>query len=403
MVKWIGTFSKISPQKVLVAGDLMLDCYTMGKAKRISPEAPVAVLNVERQENRPGGAGNAVLNLVSMGAKVTLLGRVGCDEPGNTLMQALASEGIDLAGVIQDPSYPTPVKNRFIADNQQLIRVDYEKIVPLSEEMEQILIQKIPSLLEGIKIVAISDYGKGFLSKSLLKQLILHANQKNIPVVADPKGQDFSKYAGVFVLKPNLSEAYAASGKDLNTSLDDVAAILFEKVKIDHLMITRSQAGISIFDSSGKRDDLPVRVREVKDVTGAGDTVLAMLTYALANQLPLVEATQLANVAAGIAIEHFGCARVTQDELAERLWELDVTNKIFDEEHLKLLQQVLKRKKWKYLHFPACHHLSLEQYSQIKEAKKEDAYLVVSLSENVQKEFVEMLTALHEVDFVLLS
>jgi D-beta-D-heptose 7-phosphate kinase/D-beta-D-heptose 1-phosphate adenosyltransferase len=260
----------------------MYDTYTTGKVRRISPEAPVSVLHVLREESLPGGAGNVVLNLISLGANVVAVGRVGHDAAGKNIVQALAKEGVNTDGIIFQNQFQTPVKNRLIADAQQVLRVDFENITPIPEPIEQEVIERFPALLQDVDIIAISDYGKGFLSRSLLMGVIEMAKAKNIPIIVDPKGDDFTKYHGATILKPNLQEAYDAAKLTREASLEQVAEIIFKKVSIDMLMITRSEAGISLFKRDGGRLDFPVRSKEVKDVTGAGDTVLAMISVALA-------------------------------------------------------------------------------------------------------------------------
>lgn len=315
MVDLTAIFQQLRSPKVLVVGDLMLDTYTIGQVKRISPEAPVPVVNVIEQQQRAGGAGNVAFNLLSLGCEVMAVGRVGEDQAGKILKKILASEGVDVRGVFHQPGLPTPVKNRIIAEQQQIVRVDHEQILPVAEEVEKQVIDQLPQLLEGIQAVAISDYGKGFLSDQLLRTIIDRACSCGIPVLADPKGQSFVKYRGVTVLKPNLSEAVAAAGVGEQAPLDEVARKILEQALVDYLLITRSKKGCSLFSSTNERIDFPVAMKEIKDSTGAGDTVLATLTYALANNLPLNQAVPLANVAAGITIEHLGCARVTIADL----------------------------------------------------------------------------------------
>lgn len=401
----VGTFGRLGPCRVLVAGDLMLDTYTVGKARRISPEAPVAIVHVQNEDHRPGGAGNVVLNLVSMGAQVTAVGRVGHDIAGETLQRALADEKVSLKGVVTEPGYRTPVKNRIIAENQQIVRVDHEHVVPIPEQLEQQVIEELPSLFEGIQVVAISDYGKGFLSKTLLAAIIEGAKERGIPVIADPKGIDFTKYAGATVIKPNLGEAYAAANLPLDAPLEHVAERVLKSSQADVLMLTRSEAGISLFHRNGTREDFPVRVREVKDVTGAGDTVLAMLTTALANGLTIGHAAQLSNIAAGIAIERLGCARISLSELAHRLLRFDAANKIFDEEHLFALQQALQGRQFTLLGLSGEQGLTSRIFSSIRELSgKEGRELIVYVRDAVpSKEFVNILTSLNEVDFVILK
>lgn len=405
MVRLTGTISRLKSQKILVVGDLMLDTYTIGKARRISPEAPVAVIQVLSEENRPGGAGNVVLNLKSLGAEVTLIARVGNDLTSDILREALAKENIDLRGLFAQEGFSTPMKNRVIADNQQIVRVDYEQVVPLPEMLEQKIIEALPDLMEGMAAIAISDYGKGFLSKTLLSAIIEHAKSLNIPVVTDPKGADFTKYQGTTIIKPNLSEAYAAAGLQSDASLDLAAHKILQLANAQTLMVTRSEAGISIFQRTGERFDFPVRVREIKDVTGAGDTVLAMLTYATANGLTIAEAAQLSNVAAGIAIEHIGCARIRLSELARRLLETDLVNKIFDQEHLFALKEALKERSYILLGLSGSEGMTSAIFSAIHHlAKDKEKDLVVFLHDSEpESDFVNLLASLQDVKFIIIQ
>lgn len=400
-----GTFSRLGRSKVMVIGDFLLDTYTVGKARRISPEAPVAVLQVQREEHRPGGAGNVVLNLISMGCEVIAVGRIGGDNAGDLLLKVLGEEKTAVDGMVVQKGYPTPVKNRIIADNQQIVRVDHEQIVSIPELLEQQVVEALPRLLEGVAVVAISDYGKGFLSRTLLAALIERCRKLNIPVIADPKGMDFAKYGGATIIKPNLSEAYAAAGLPSDAPLEQVAAKVLQLSRSDVLMITRSEAGLSLFYKDGRREDFPVRVREVKDVTGAGDTVLAMLTCALANGLSVAEAAQLSNVAAGIAIERFGCARVSLSELARRLLEHDVVNKVFDEEHLFALQQALHGRQFALLGISGAQGLTTGIFSSIRQlAQRVNWDLLVYVKDREpEHEFVNLLASLHDVDFILVK
>lgn len=405
MVRLAGTLGKIKTKKVLVAGDLMLDTYTIGKARRISPEAPVAVLNVTKEECRPGGAGNAALNFISLGAEVVLLARIGNDNAGATLLGELEAEKIDVRGVFIQEGYLTPQKNRIIADNQQIVRVDHETLSPLSEVLEEKMIQSIPQLLENVSAVAISDYGKGLLSHTLLSSLIEEANRKKIPVITDPKGTDFAKYSGSTILKPNLSEAYAAAGMMYGEDLSRAAHIILKGVQIEKLMITRSEDGISIYDRTGSRLDFPVKVREVKDVTGAGDTVLATLTTGLASGLDLVEAVELSNIAAGIAIERFGCARITLADLARRLIDADVENKIFDQDHLHILEHALVDREYTVLSISGAQGMTSTIYSSIHQltTENEGEVVVYINDETPDMEFVRIIASLKSVQFILLS
>lgn len=404
MVKLAAPFSRLGRCRALVAGDFMLDRYTLGAARRISPEAPVVVLQVSKEDQRPGGAGNVALNLFSLGAEVTALGRVGGDEAGALLKNELEKE-CSVVKLFVDPGCSTPIKNRIIADNQQVIRVDYEKSAPLCPNLEEQVILAIPSLVEKVDIVAISDYGKGFLSKRILRSLIDNARERSIPVITDPKGSDFLKYAGSTIIKPNYSEALQAAGLGPEASLEDMAMALHQKVAMDYLVVTRSQAGISIFPKKGDRSDYPVKVREVKDVTGAGDTVLATFVCALANGLEIGEAAQLSNIAAGIAIERTGCARVSLSELAHRLLDVDAGNKVFGAEHLFALQEALKQATCSILVVDTRKVFTLEAHRALQRlSQQEIGELVVYIEDEMPDErLITLLASLQEVDFIIVK
>lgn len=403
MVKLANMLSRLNSVKILVVGDILLDTYTFGKARRISPEAPVAVVNVQHEDHRPGGAGNVILNLLSLGAQVIAIGRVGRDWAGQTVREALKEDKVDVGMIVCQEAYFTPVKNRIIADNQQIVRVDHEQIIPLNESLEQYLIDHLGPLLQKVQLVAISDYGKGFLTPALLTAIIQQSNQLGIPIITDPKGHDFRKYQGTTIIKPNLSEAYAAANLPVGTPLDNVAAIVLKQCQAKLLMVTRSEAGISLFNDLGERFDFPVHIKEVKDVTGAGDTVLAMLAYAIANQLTYDEAAQLCNAAAGIAIEHVGCVRVSLSDLALRLFEHNISHKVFDQEHLFVLQEVLKRKPFNLLILSQVEQLTMVLFQSIKHIACENEALLIYIEDIEPSEiFIEMLSSLREVNFIIL-
>lgn len=291
----------IVPKRILLVGDLVLDRYVIGSVERISPEAPVPILRPNKVEARPGMVGNVALNLRSLGQEVKLFSRIGADQNGKELKAILESEGIECHLTI-DSNISTPVKTRYVCSNQQLLRLDEEQDTPFS--------CTLPShLLDDIDLIAISDYQKGFLNEELIQALI----DSKIPTVVDPKGREFSRYRNAALIKPNLKEAREASGKEV---LDDIAASLFEETRAGALLITRSEEGISLFTPEA-RQDFPVDVHEVRDVTGAGDTVLAILAAALANNLSLPTAAQLANYGASLAVQHFGCARIKLKEILQ--------------------------------------------------------------------------------------
>lgn len=406
MVRLGRPFRLFSPVNVLVIGDFMLDAYTTGTVKRISPEAPVSVLHVDKEESLPGGAGNVALNLMSLGATVAVIGRVGADRAGHELETALSREGINTEGLFTQEGYKTPVKNRLIAGAQQILRVDFENIMPLAVSLEDTITALLPTYLDQVQAIAISDYAKGFLSRSLLRHILDEASARGIPVVVDPKGEDFSKYTGALIVKPNLVEAYTAAKVPLDTPLEKVAQILRETCQIQTLMITRSEAGISLFERGGEAVHFPVHSRQVKDVTGAGDTVLAVISLAVANQLDVRYGVELANIAAALAVERLGCARITLSEIAERLLAMDVENKIFDEEHLFALQQALKGKRYAVLGIDSHQGMTTALFRALRKLSLSDPELKLiayTRDDCPDEEFVSFLASLEEVDFVVLK
>lgn len=318
MVGLAHIFSHLKPFQVLLLGDFLLDTYTTGKVRRISPEAPVPIMEINRIESRPGGAGNVALNLRALSGVVTCLGRVGVDNAGKELKKLLSSHKLNTDFLLEEINHTTPVKNRLIAESQQLLRVDSETITPIPPSLEAECIQFLTKEIPRFQIVALSDYGKGFLTNKIIQVTLEIAKKSNIPVIIDPKGTDFTKYRGATIIKPNLSEAYAAAKLPSSYSLTEVAKTICAQTDIELLLITRSEAGMSLFTKQGEQRDFPVISKEVKDVTGAGDTVLAILCLALANQIDIASAVQLANIGAGIAIERLGCVQISLAELAER-------------------------------------------------------------------------------------
>lgn len=405
MVSLAHVFNSLQPKTVLVAGDLMLDRYTFGRAKRISPEAPVPVVFVEREEERAGGAGNVVVNLLSMGMRVICLSRIGDDYAGRQLKESLEAEGADVSALFSENGYSTPHKTRVIASSQQIVRIDYEPPKSLSSALEAEVIRSIDKLVAAADLVAISDYAKGFLTVPVLAALIDAANKKGIPVISDPKGTDFTRYRGSTILKPNLSEAIQSAPASCKTLLD-VSRHIFSTVAVETLLITRSEAGISLFYPDSRQEDYPVLApREVKDVTGAGDTVLAMLACALANGLSLKEATQLANIAAQVAVEKVGCHRVTLAEVARRLIEQHAHDKIFAEEHIAALCQALKGSTCTLFGISASSTLDANLLKTLRQARaaSKNELVVAIMGDNPDEELVASLASLNSVDYLLLT
>lgn len=394
-------FSKLEKVSVCVIGDFMIDAYTEGDIERISPEAPVSVLHVKNEFSLPGGAGNVVLNLLSLGADVLAIGRVGNDARGKELVKILKDKGADTRAMICQDNYPTTVKNRLISSQQQVFRIDHEDRVLLDTHLEEKVIKLLEEKLHLISAVAISDYAKGFLTDTLLTKIIDLCNRSKCPVIVDPKGLDFSKYSGASLIKPNEKEAYLAAKMPVGSCLDKVASHLLNTSSASNLVITRSEKGVSIFDKNKNRTDVPVHSKEVVDVTGAGDTVLAAVTLGLANQFTIVESVKLANICAGIAIEKLGCVQVTLSDLAKRLLRKDSHNKIFDDQHLYALKHILEDQNITLVDIEALEDFSLKMFRSIKDLAEKGKELVLTTTKVHDLDLLELIASIKEVDFVI--
>lgn len=305
---------KLSEVRLLVVGDVMLDRYWFGEVSRISPEAPVPVVKVERSEERLGGAANVARNAVALGARTALLSVVGDDEAGRTLSRLLAEGGIDV-GLQVDRDIDTTVKLRVIGRQQQLLRIDFETTP--SHEILQAKLSEFATRVADCDVVILSDYGKGGLTH--ISEMIRLARAAGKPVLVDPKGDDWGKYAGATVITPNRSELREVVGRW--ASEDELAAKagkLRGELGLEALLVTRSEEGMTLFADDGSHHQ-PARAREVFDVSGAGDTVIATLAVMLAAGADWSEAIRIANVAAGIVVGKLGAAVVTRAELAAAL------------------------------------------------------------------------------------
>jgi rfaE bifunctional protein kinase chain/domain len=288
----------------------MLDRYWFGEVSRISPEAPVPVVKVQRTEERPGGAANVARNAKSLGARVTLLSVVGTDEAGRALERLLASSGIDTS-LLEDPELDTTVKLRVIGRQQQLLRVDFETWP--NHEVLQSKLAEFEARLNGTDVVILSDYGKGGLTH--ITEMIRLARAAGKAVLVDPKGDDYARYAGATLLTPNRAELRQVAGtwRD-EDDLAQRAGRLRRELRLDALLLTRSEEGMTLFREEGATH-VPASAREVFDVSGAGDTVIATLAVMLASGVGVVDAMRLANHAAGIVVGKLGTAVVELDEL----------------------------------------------------------------------------------------
>ncbi len=300
---------------ILVVGDLMCDHYLFGKVERISPEAPVQVVEIEKEETLLGGAGNVINNLLALGANVEVASVVGDDECGAWLKNRLSKKGIKLDHIITQNGRHTSKKTRVISSNQQIVRFDKESKDNISRQSEEDIFNRINDI--EIDIILLSDYAKGVLTPNLTKKLINFAKEKNIPIFVDPKGSDYSKYSGATLITPNKKEAQIATGIDITNDNELIKAgnALKERFDLKNVIITLSEEGMAIFDKDFEK--IPTVAKEVYDVTGAGDTVLATLGYGVATGLSLSEAARLANLAAGVVVGKVGSATATLSEIEE--------------------------------------------------------------------------------------
>jgi len=304
---------------ILVIGDVMLDEFVFGSVQRISPEAPVPVVEITGRRHVPGGAANVASNVSALGARVFLAGVVGDDPAASSLCTLLHAAGIDASSLLRDAARPTISKTRIVAAGQQIVRIDHESRESLSGETRARLIDAVLESLNEVSACVISDYGKGLVSAQLVAAVVERATSRNIPVLVDPKGHDYRKYAGVTLVTPNLREAETAAAHPIASEIDLILAAdrILSIARCAALLITQGPNGMTLF----RPDSAPVHsaalARQVFDVTGAGDTVIATLAVALACGATLDEAMLLANVAAGIVVEKPGTATVSLAEIVD--------------------------------------------------------------------------------------
>lgn len=312
-------FARFSDCRILVIGDLMIDEYIWGDVDRISPEAPVPVVLVKDENFTLGGSGNVIHNLAALGARVMAMGVIGTGRNGNRVLKKLEELGVDTEGVIRDPDRPTIQKTRVIAVSQHVLRIDRETRMDVTRQTRQKLIAAVRKIVSRVDMVLISDYGKGLITQNLLSQTVKAAQAKKKFVIADPKGFSFAKYAGASLLTPNKKEAGIAAGVEIvdKASLKAAALKILQAVDIGRLLVTLGKDGMILFERGKKPYAIRAQARQVYDVSGAGDTVLAALGLALAAGASLEAAMHLANTAAGIVVGKVGTAAVTLEELKE--------------------------------------------------------------------------------------
>jgi D-beta-D-heptose 7-phosphate kinase/D-beta-D-heptose 1-phosphate adenosyltransferase len=330
----IGMLNGFHEACVLVVGDVMLDRFVHGSVERISPEAPIPVVSVERSIDMPGGAANVARNIAALGAHAILVGVVGEDSWAQDLRMQLASSPTIDVHLVRDASRPTTVKTRYVADGQQVMRADRESRAPLCAGVERRLLDGLLAVLDRASVIVLSDYAKGVLSDSVTRAIIETARRAKKTIIVDPKGRDFGKYRGATILTPNRLELQAASGQNCvsQEQVVDGARRVLEQNVCDTMVITRGRDGMSVVGRGELAVHLPAAARQVFDVSGAGDTVVAAIALGLACGGQIVDASTLANIAAGIVVGKRGTATVSTGEIIAELRPFDGrmdTQKIF--------------------------------------------------------------------------
>jgi D-beta-D-heptose 7-phosphate kinase/D-beta-D-heptose 1-phosphate adenosyltransferase len=308
--------------RVLVVGDVMIDHYVWGNVSRISPEAPVPVVNVTRESLLLGAAANVASNIHALGGAATLCGVIGHDDAGRQLQHMLRSRGIPTDGLIVEPDRQTTIKTRVIAHHQQVVRFDRETKEGISRNTHRSIFAHVTERAEqGLDAIVISDYCKGVVMKELVRDIVRLARRRGIIVSVDPKIAHFGIYSGVTILTPNTKEASLGAKIEIEdeASLLRAGKGLLRKLSCGAVLITRGEHGMSLFEKNGRITHIPTVAREVFDVTGAGDTVISTLTLAMAAGANMVDAAKLSNFAAGIAVGVVGTATVTPDQLTPRI------------------------------------------------------------------------------------
>lgn len=307
---------KYKEANVLVLGDIILDKFTYGNVQRLSPEAPIPILNIKSNKTMLGGAGNVLRNLDALGANTYFISVIGDDETGHKVANLVCESTKNPPNLLIDKGRKTPLKTRFIADTQQLLRVDDENILNLSNEIADTLLISIERALSKANVVILSDYGKGTLTPYLCEKIIYEARKKKIPVLVDPKGSDFSKYKNAFLITPNKSELGKATGEKNETTADIEKSCLnlIKKNGFNHVLTTRGAEGMTLCSKDSTQHH-PTQARDVFDVSGAGDTVIATVAAGIGAGFTMNESVRLANISAGISVGKMGTAIVTTDEI----------------------------------------------------------------------------------------
>lgn len=304
-------------KRIAIIGDMMLDCYFWGGVKRISPEAPVPVIEIENEIFRFGGAANCAYNILTLGGVPFPLGVIGDDNDGKIFNSLLNNINIDKSGIVVDSTRPTTAKTRVIANTQHIVRIDKERTTSISTEIQNKLFEKLQSNISNLQGIILQDYNKGVLTDSLIKRIIKLARKNNIMVFVDPKFHNFFSYKNITVFKPNRKETEDVLGIKIKNSEDVTKAgkLLLKKLSSDYVLLTLGEEGMAVFSKKDKERRMPTKARKVSDVSGAGDTVISTLAMALAAGADIYEASYLANYAAGIVCGEVGIVPIEKEKL----------------------------------------------------------------------------------------
>ncbi|MDZ7290098.1 MAG: D-glycero-beta-D-manno-heptose-7-phosphate kinase [candidate division KSB1 bacterium] len=308
-------------RRIAVLGDFMLDRYLWGSVNRISPEAPVPIVEIDTETEQLGGAANVANNIAALGALPHPLGVIGQDGSGARLLDLLESAGFPSAGVFVDSSRPTTIKTRVIAHSQHVVRTDRESRKDLAPELQKQLLDHLKKILPTLDAILIEDYNKGVIAQPLLTHVIALARERQVIITVDPKFNHFFDYQHVTVFKPNRKETEEVLGMKLvsATHIDHAGEILLQRLQCENVLLTLGEQGMALFRKGGERHVIPTRARRVHDVSGAGDTVIATLTVALASGADILEAATLANYAAGVVVGEVGAVPIDREKLIEAI------------------------------------------------------------------------------------
>lgn len=315
-------FDSFAHKRVLVIGDVMLDSYWWGKVDRISPEAPVPIVNISKREYRLGGAANVALNLKKLGADPVICSVIGRDMDGEVFLRLLAEDEISASGITYSETRPTTVKTRVLGNKNQLLRIDTEEDKQISSDETLKLTERIRTLMDDADLVIFEDYDKGVISEELISEIVKEAHAADIPVAVDPKKRNFLNYKNVSLFKPNLRELAGGLKLDLDGAsseqeIHDAAAELQKRLQVKHSLITLSERGVYITEESGDGHLIPAHIRNIYDVSGAGDTVISVAALALLSNTSIETVAAIANLAGGLVCEKVGVVPIEKDELLE--------------------------------------------------------------------------------------